>query len=218
MQRWFVAASVLLLLACGSNNSTTTSGSGGSAPKQQTAQSVADNSADFPGLPRCPESGTYVSYLRAEQTKNPDQYTVDNKDWTDLKAGGADDGYVVVYAANTSDCGQFGGNTPSGKLAYVYVVRFKNATSASTMYKSQLSQFHMSDADVNNLKAAGGTVKQGATTGLGDNSLVVSVDVQSVSFYIALWENRTFEVAVLVYNLLPSVGSTAANNINSRIR
>src|SRR2546426_11946677 len=167
MSRFRVIAlfGAVALAACGGG------GSGASLGVQgpPSAQSIAQDSKDFPGLQKCPESGSYESYLKAEETKNPDQFKTDKTTWADLKAAGANDSYIAVYAANATDCGQFAAGTPSGKGAYVYAIRFKDSTSASASYKVTSKDFHLSDSDVANLKAAGGTVQLGAATGLGDN-------------------------------------------------
>jgi len=215
MNRFLVAMSfgAVALAACGG---------GGSGPSlgvqtQASAQSVAQSSSDFPGLQKCSESGSYESYLKAEETKNPDQYKTDKTTWEDLKAAGANDSYIAVYAANATDCGQFAAGTPSGKVAYVYAIRFKDSTSASASYKVTSKDFHLSDSDVANLKAAGGTVQVGATTGLGDNSTVLSIDVAGLAVYVAFWENKQFEVAMIAFNDAAEAPG-AVTKINGRIR
>jgi len=215
MNRFLVAMSfgAVALAACGG---------GGSGPSlgvqtQASAQSVAQSSSDFPGLQKCSESGSYESYLKAEETKNPDQYKTDKTTWEDLKAAGANDSYIAVYAANATDCGQFAAGTPSGKVAYVYAIRFKDSTSAAASYKVTSKDFHLSDSDVANLKAAGGTVQVGATTGLGDNSTVLSIDVAGLAVYVAFWENKQFEVAMIAFNDATEAPG-AVTKINGRIR
>jgi len=215
MNRFLVAMSfgAVALAACGG---------GGSGPSlgvqtQASAQSVAQSSSDFPGLQKCSESGSYESYLKAEETKNPDQYKTDKTTWEDLKAAGANDSYIAVYAASATDCGQFAAGTPSGKVAYVYAIRFKDSTSAAASYKVTSKDFHLSDSDVANLKAAGGTVQVGATTGLGDNSTVLSIDVAGLAVYVAFWENKQFEVAMIAFNDAAEAPG-AVTKINGRIR
>jgi len=203
---------MVVLAGCGG-------GSGGGIPGVQgpaSAQSVADNSSDFPGLAKCAESGSYDNYLTAEQTKAPDQYQSDKTTWDDLKKSGANDSYVVIDAANNSDCGQFGAGTPSGKVAYVYAFRFKDAAAATASFKADSKDFHLSDTDITNLKAAGGTAQQGSATGLGENSIVLSIDVAAVSVYVAFWQNKQFEVAMVAFNE-PADAAGAATKINGRI-
>lgn len=210
MTRAFVAAgAVLLVAACG--------GGASSAVGPPSAQNVAQDSGDFSGLQKCPETGSYDSYLNQEKTQAPDQYATDAKDWTDLKAAGADDAWVAAYAENTTDCAQFGTGTPTGKFAGIFAFRFKQAANASSSYKTQAAQFHLSATDVANIQAAGGAVKQGAATGLGDNSIAVSFNLAGTTFYVALWQNKEFEVAILLYNLPANQGPATATRINGRI-
>lgn len=180
-----------------------------------SAQTVAANDSDFSGMKKCPESGSWESYLKVEQTKNPTQYPTDKASWDELKAAGANDSYIAVYAENTSDCGQFAAGTPTGKLAYVYAVRFKDSTTASTEYKALSKDFHLSDSEVGQLKAAGATVSQGAATGLGDNSVVVSIAFGGSSVYVAFWQKKQFELAVASFNI--PTAATVPAKINARI-
>src|SRR5437879_12729139 len=133
MKRFLVVISfgAVALAACGG---------GGSGPSlgvqtQASAQSVAQSSSDFPGLQKCSESGPYEGYLKAEETKNPDQYKTDKTTWDDLKAAGANDSYIAVYAANATDCGQFAAGTPTGQRPYVYAMQFQDRTCACAHYR-----------------------------------------------------------------------------------
>jgi hypothetical protein len=213
VKRLVVAACLLALAACGN-----LPGTGSSSPKgPASAESVASNPSDFPGLQRCPESGSYDNYLKAEQAANSDQYDSDKKTWDDLKAGGADDSYVAAYAQNASDCGQFGNGTPTSKVAYAFAIRFKDSASAASSYSSTASAFHVSDSEVSQLKAAGATVTQGAATGLGDKSLVVSIAIGGASVDVAFWQNKQFEVATLAFDMSADAPA-ATKKINGRIR
>ena len=217
MNRFIVPVCVLVLAACGGTSGGTSGGSG-SQQQQTSAQSVASDSSDFSGLSKCPESGSWDSYLKAELAKDPTQYTTDKKDWDSLKAAGANDSYVAVYADTSSNCGNFGTDTPSGKVVNVYAVRFKDQASASDNFKSNSADFHLSDSDLTSITAAGGKVQQGAATGLGANSVVVELSVAGMSFYIAFWQNKNFEVAMIVYNMPVTDGEAASTKINSRIK
>ena len=213
MRRLVVLACVAVLAACGGS-----SGGGGSAPQRTSAETVASSSSDFAGLEKCPESGTWDHYLSAEQSKNPSQYSTDKSSFETLTAAGADDTYIAVYADVASGCGNFGADTPTGKLAEVYAIRFKDAASASASYTTSLKDFHLDDSGLTNIKAAGGTVAQGSASGLGDNSVVVSLAIAGVSFYAAFWQKNQFEVAVIGYNVAISDSKTAAARIDGRIK
>src|SRR5207253_8467314 len=53
-------------------------------------------------------------------------------------------------------------------------------------------------------------------TGLGTNSLVLSIDIQGISLYVAYWQNKLFEVAVVTFNE-PTEAPAATKKINDRI-
>jgi hypothetical protein len=207
-----VALGAFAVVACGGPNHVD-----GGVTGPQSAKSVADDSSDFKALKRCPESGPYDSYLKAEQAKSPDQYTSDKKNWDQLKAAGANDAFIVVYSDSDSNCGQFVTTNVSGKLAVVLAVRFKDAPAAASSYTSAQGQFHLKDSDLTNLKSLGAVVQQGAASGLGDNSTTVAFDGLGLSLYVALWQKKAFEAAVAVDNLPPTTGATAAAKVNGRI-
>src|SRR2546429_8646586 len=101
MKRFLVVISfgAVALAACGGGGS-------GPSPGGQTpasGQSVAQSSSYFPGLQKCSESGSYESYLKAEETKNPDQYKTDKTTRGDLQAAGANDSYIAGYAPHATD-------------------------------------------------------------------------------------------------------------------
>jgi hypothetical protein len=213
MIRSLVGVCAVLLVACGGSSAP------GSPAAQgpPSAQKVAASDSDFSGMQKCPESGSWDSYLKAEQTVDPTQYQTDKASWDDFKAAGADDSYIAVYAANTADCGKFASGTPSGKVADVFAIRFKDSASASSNFKTNSKDFHLSDSDVANLKAAGGTIQQGAATGLGDNAISVSIALGGASVYVAFWQKKQFEVALFSFNLPTADGAAVTKKINERI-
>lgn len=210
MRRLLLAAAAVMLGACGG---------GGSGPATQAApvaKTVAQSSTDFSGELLCPESGTYDAYVAMEQTKAPSRYTTDTKTLDALKAGGLNDSYAAVYADKTTNCGQFG-TTTTGQVARVYAFRFKDSASAAAAYTSQGVQFRLSDSQVASLKAAGATVGQGAATGLGSNSIVVTFNAAGVSLYVAEWQDKEFVLAMLMFNLPNIDGKAVATKINGRV-
>lgn len=210
MRRPLIAAALVLLAACGGGGSS--SGTQGPPP----AKSVAHNSSDFSGEQLCPESGSYTSYLAMEQTKAPTRYSTDKKAWDDLTAAGVNDSYVAVYADTPSSCGQFG-STTTGKVARVYAFRFKDSASAAATYTNQQSGFPLSASTIATLKTAGANVGQGAATGMGANSIVVTFTGAGVSLYIAEWQDKEFVLALLIFDLPSIDGKTVATKINGRI-
>jgi hypothetical protein len=208
--RAFAAISALLLVACATP--------GGAGQQEATAKDVAADSQDFPGMQACPESGTWDQYLAALQKSDPNSYESEKQDWDDLKAAGATDGYVASYAEKPSECGRLTGNMETtGKAAYVFAVHFKDENGAKSSYKKSADTFHVSDSDVNNIKAVGGTVTEGSATGLGDNSIVVSASVAGFGLYISLWQKKKFLAAVIGLNLSAADGKAATQRVDGRI-
>ena len=207
-----MSAAALALVACGAP------GSGGASPAgPPSAQSIVAGS-DFSGLASCPQSGSWDDYLKAEQQSNSTTYAGDKANWEELKAAGADDGYVAGFAQNPGECAIFGADAPpTGKVFYVFVVRFKDEASAQSNYKTTAKDFHVSDSDLADVKAAGGTVTQGSATGLGENSVEASASFVGTSVFVSYWQNKRFEVSVFGANASPSDAETASKNINGRI-
>lgn len=209
MNRLLIAVCVVVLTACGS-------GSGVGGPP--SAQSVAQNDSDFPGMHRCQQSGSYDSYLKTEQTRDPTQYQSDKKMWDEIKAAGANDSYIAIYVQSAADCNKPSLNSLSGKAAYVFAIRYKDTASAAASFTSELAPFHLSADDISQITALGGTAKRGSTTGLGDNSVLVTFSAAGVSLYIALWQSKEFLVLVLAEGVPAATESAAAKNVNGRIR
>jgi len=201
----------LLVAACGG-------GSSAGAQGPPSAQSVAQSSSDFSSVQKCPDSGSYETYLQAEQAKAPARYATDKKSWDNLKAAGANDSFIAVNADTSSDCDQFGSSNLQGKVGEVLAVRFQDSAKAAAAYTTTQSEFHLADSDVASLKAFGATVLNGTATGFGQNSTVVKFAIANVTAYIALWQNKQFEVALVTYNLPLTAGPAAATKVNSRIR
>ena len=214
MNRIAVLLCALALAACGGSSG---GGGGGTTTHETSAETVASSSSDFSGLAKCPESGTWDNYLKAEQTKDPSQYASDKSDWDGLKAAGANDSYIAVYSASSSGCGSFGAAAPSGMVVNIYAIRFKDSASASDNFKTNSKTFHLSDSDLQNIQSAGGKVAQGDATGLGTNSIAVSLSIAGTSFYIAFWQKNKFEVAMIAYNIPVADAEAAAKKVNGRI-
>lgn len=206
--RLLVVVCALALAACGAPG-----GLGG----PPSARTVAASDSDWPGLHRCSESGTYESYMQAEKSKFPAQFQTDKTSWDQLKGEGANDSYIAVYAGSTSNCAQFGSGSPASNVAYVYAIRFKDTAAASSSFKTSQNGFHVSDSDVASVRAAGGTVQQGAATGLGDNSITLSIDLASASVFVAFWQRKQFRVAVVTFHTPTLNSSAATKKIDARI-
>ena len=58
---------------------------------------------------------------------------------------------------------------------------------------------------------------EGTKTGLGPNSIVLSLPIANQSFYIAVWQNKAFMVILGIINLDPATGQKVADSANKRI-
>jgi hypothetical protein len=217
MNRFLLGVVGVFVMACAGPGGSGGSGTPGPAGPP-SAQSVAGGSSDFAGLTRCPDSGTWEEYLKAEQQSDPTSYVEDKAQWDKMKAAGAEEGYVADYAQNQSDCGGLASaNQPKGKVVYVFVIRFKDEGSAKANFKDNAKDFHLSDSDIADARAAGATVSQGSATGLGDNSIEAYGTLLSTSFFFGFWQNKTFEVGVITFNEPSSDSVTRTKNANGRI-
>src|SRR5256885_14892820 len=100
-------------------------GPGPALSTSPSAQSIAGNDSDFSGMTKCPESGSWDDFLKAEQQSDPTTYEADQKDWDQMKASGAGDGYVAAYDPNSSERAVFSTDIPpKGQGPYAFGGRF----------------------------------------------------------------------------------------------
>ncbi|TMB97647.1 MAG: hypothetical protein E6J40_07580 [Chloroflexi bacterium] len=212
--RVLLAALALLLtiVACGPIG-----GSGTSAP---TAASVAVKSGDLPsGLHRCDLSGDINSYLNKIKTKDPATYKSASDGWAAAQKDGATAAEVEFYTDSADHCKALESNgsqigSATYKLVVNFVFQFKDQASAEKGYKSD-SIFGFSAAS---LKASQVPVVEGKDTGLGANSIVLTIAISNQSFYVAVWQNKQFMVILGVLNVDTALAKKAAVAENSRIR
>ena len=205
-------ALLLIVVACGPIG-----GSGATAP---TAASVAVKSGDLPsGLHRCDLSGDINSYLNKIKTKYPSTYKTTSDGWAAAQKDGATAAQVEFHTDSTDHCksvetngSQIGGATY--KLVVNFVFQFKDQASAEKGYKSD-SIFGFSAAS---LKTSQVPVVEGKDTGLGPNSIVLTIAISNQSFYVAVWQNKQFMVILVLLNVDTTAAKKAALAENSRIR
>jgi hypothetical protein len=93
-------------------------------------------------------------------------------------------------------------------------LQFKDAKSATTTYAND-SIFGVT---ASSLSASGSSSIQGTKSGLTANSVVVSQSLSNQTFYIALWQNKTFDVFLAVLNFDPAAAKKIALSENGRIK
>jgi hypothetical protein len=213
MRASLTAIALLLVLgACGNPI-------GGSGTPAPSASSVAVKLSDLPsGMHRCDLSGDINSYLKKIQTSDPTTYASTKAHWDSAQKGGATAADAEFYTDSTAHCtglesnGAQIGSAPY-KLAVNFVFQFKDEASAVTGYTSD-SIFGFS---VSQLKAVPGPVTEGTTTGLGKNSIVVTLDVPPQTFYVAVWQNKQFMSILGIFNMDAAADKKVALAENARI-
>jgi len=212
MPRALIALGLLLIAgACGPIGGVGTSG--------PTAASVAVHTSDLPsGMQRCDLSGDINSYLKKIQTKDPSTYSTIKSQWEAAQKDGATAADVEFYTDSTAHCTSLESSgsqvgTATYKLAVNFVFQFKDQASAEKGYKSD-SIFGFSAAS---LKSSQVPVTEGTTTGLGPNSIVLTIAISNQTFYVAVWQNKQFMVILGVLNIDSATDKNVAVAENKRI-
>lgn len=212
MSRVLTAVLVLLAVAaCGPFGSIGT--------PSATASSVAVQSSDLPsGMHRCDQSGNINDYLKKIQTKDPATYTQIKEQWATAQKGGATEADVEYYTDSAAHCtaleasgSQIG--TATYKLVLNFAFKFKDQASAEKGYSSE-SIFGFSAAS---LKSSQVPVVEGTATGLGANSIVLTIAISNQTFYVAVWQNKEFMVILGVQNIDSAADKKIAQAENGRI-
>jgi hypothetical protein len=210
MRRWFAVLGVVIVAACGS------SGSGSIGPAD-----VAVQSSDLPkGLVKCDGSGDIDTFLSSVKTKDPSTYTTTKKEWDDAKSHGATAAVVEFYADTNDHCAAIqnsgSGNftTASYPVVINFVIEFKDEASAGKGYTTE-SIFGFSESTLSTSGGAG--VIKGADTGLGKNSIALTIAFGNQSFYVVVWQNKQFMVILGVLNVDLAQSKKIATSENSRI-
>ncbi len=213
MRASFTAIALLLLIcACGNPI-------GGSGTPAPSASSVALKVSDMPsGMHRCDLSGDINSYLKKIQTSDPTTYASTKSHWDSAQKGGATAADVEFYTDSTAHCTGLESNgsqigSATYKLAVNFVFQFKDEASAATGYSSE-SIFGFS---VKQLKQSRVPVTEGTASGLGKNSIVLTLEISPQTFYVAVWQDKQFMSILGVFNIDAATDKKIALAVNGRI-
>ena len=192
---------------------------GGGTPA--TAASVAVQSSDLPsGMKKCEVSGDIDAYVAKVKAKDPTHYATIKKEWDDAKSHGATAGEVAVFADTAEHCSAFQSNssditTATFKLVVNFVIEFKDEAAAAKGYTSE-SILGFSPSTI---KSSGSVpVTEGTKSGLGANSIVLTLELGGQSFYVAVWQNKKFMSILAVLNLDQATSKKIASAVNGRIK
>jgi hypothetical protein len=203
-------AALVLFVACGGGSSPSI------FPAGPTAASIAVQPGDLPsGMQKCNLSGDIDGFLEKAKVKDPATYTQTKSEWDAAKKQGATSAYVAFYTDTAAHCASL--ETSSSditsatfKLVVNFVIQFQDEASASKGYANE-SIFGVSKSSLK-----GGV--EGAATGLGPNSIVLSTSFGNQSYYVAAWQNKAFMVILAILNLDAATCKKVAVAENSRIK
>jgi hypothetical protein len=205
------AIAVLMVIACGSGST--------GAPQGPTAASVGVQSSDLPsGMHKCDLSGDINTFLSKVKTSSPSTYTSTKAEWEAAQKHGATAAQIVFFADSTANCKAVGSATSqissaTYKLVVNFVLQFKDEASAAKGYTTEgILGFSQSQ-----LAAAGSAATVGEKTGLGPNSIVLSVSISTQAFYIAVWQHKAFLIVLAILNMDNATSQKVAVAENSRI-
>jgi hypothetical protein len=202
--------SVMVVAACGNSTSTATG-----------PADIAVQQGDLPKtLVRCDGSGDIDSFLNFVKSKDPTTYQSTKQEWDSAKSHGATAAQVVFYSDKKDDCAAIQNSANSSlasatfPLVINFVIQFKDEDSAAKGYSTE-SIFGFSEST---LASSGATsVIKGKDTGLSDNSISLNIAIGNQSFYVAVWQKKTFMVILGVLNVDLAASKKIATNENGRI-
>lgn len=211
MSRMVLVVLLVLPAACGGSSA---------SPSAPSASTVSVQSSDVPkGMVRCGISGDIQTFIQKEQSPDPSTSKSAADEWTQAQKNGATAAYAAIYTDSSSHCSEFANarTDPAAvpyRLVVNFVLEFKDSKSAANTYQND-SIFGVS---ASSLHSSGTQSIDGTKTGLGANSVVVSQSISNQTFYIALWQNKTFDVFLAVLNVDPAASRTIATSENGRIK
>lgn len=180
-----------------------------------SAANAAIQATDLPkSLQRCDGSGGMDNFLQTIQSTDTNTYRKLSSDWTVAKKDGAIAAQVITASDSGVDCNamrnQPGGDiaSPSAPVLINVVFQFKDEIGAVKGYARD-SIMALRAADVEKLNG----VVQGNSTGLGKNSVAISLS----SLFVAFWQSRQFFLMLTTVHVDSSVGKKIATRENDRI-
>jgi hypothetical protein len=203
---------IFAMVACGGSN----------RPQAQapTAASVSVQPGDVPKrMTRCELSGDINSVVAKEATPDPSTSRSFQKYWNDAQGLGAKSAYAAFYTNSSENCAAIKSSTAQiGGTKYPLlvnvVVEFKDEKSATNSYKNEVV-FGLS---ASSLGGPGSPVIEGIKTGLTANSVVLTGSLSNQSYYIAMWQNKTFIVILFIFNVEAAASAKVATSENGRIK
>jgi len=209
MTRGLLAGTVAVVCACGVS----------SGPGPTGAQAIAFQQSDVSGAQSCPGTGTWDQFLAHEKSTDPNAYTGASDSWTKLKAAGATDGYIAIWADKPAECDAINHESvTTGRVVDIAAIHFKDESTAAAAYKGKDAALGIDVSALAQLQGMGGTAVEGQATGLGDNSIEAGILISGQPLFAAYWQHSSFVIVVYGFDLPMTDGRKIATTVNGRVQ
>jgi hypothetical protein len=198
----------MLIAGCESSSAASTTPLSSGTPHAAAAAAVLQQANVPAGLAPCAGSGAFDSYLTQLAASNPALGAAVAGQWRRLKAAGAQDAAIALFASDPSACTAELGASGAARSAASFVVAFADEGEAERAWQSGVLGF----APPAPGEAPAGIVR-GTATGLGPSSFTYGLS----PIQLACWRLGVF-VALVVFTNLDAAsfkGATAA--VNARL-
>ena len=202
-----VVAAAALLAAC-QISSTPVAAPVVSVNPHTAATAAVLQAGDVAGLQACAGSGPiagYLTYLRSVNASLADKHSAE---WTQLKALGATDGAITLYASDPGACASEFAAVPSAKGETSIVVAFANEGQADRAWQAGIFGFTPPAPGEN----PPGTTR-GKATGLGDESWTYT----NPPIQLATWHKSVFVALVVLSNMDGASFKAATAAVDARL-
>lgn len=184
-------------------------------PGPASSKTVVLQAQDVPLVQKCPQSDQWAGLMLNGE---PEMLPTGFPTWAELKAAGAIEAWLSIYADYVPECPLlFGSALPKGRLVYTAAILFRDSSSAAAGFASGSQGFPVADYFAARFADAGGIVIKGPDTGFGQHSTVATILARGVPTYVAYWQNMSVDAVIYADNLSASEAKTAVTRMNARI-
>ena len=208
MGRFFAVVALSSLVAACSNTSTVATPSPSPSPHTPVAAALLQQGEVPTALAACPGSGPIAGYLSNLQTADPTLASQMTAQWQQLRAVGAIDAAISLYAADPVACPAEMAVNAKTKAAASLVAVFADAGQAERAWGAGILGFVPPASD----QITPGLLR-GSATGLGASSWTYS----RPTVQIACWRRSVFVSLVVLTNLDVATFKTVTSAIDARL-
>ena len=208
MGRFFASVALSSLVVACSNTSTVATPSPSPSPHTTVVSAVLQQNEVPTALAACPGSGPIAGYLSNLQTVDPTLSSRITEQWQQLRAKGAMDAAISLYAADPTACAAEMAVNATTKAAANFVAVFADAGQAERAWGAGILGFIPPAPD----QITPGLLR-GTTTGLGASSWTYS----RPSVQLACWRRSAIVSLLVLTNLDAASFKTLTSAIDARL-